>query len=252
MAELLESNVNITHRKQAEEALRQTAEDLARSNRDLEQFAYVASHDLQEPLRVVTGFVQLLEQHCKGQLDEKAHSFIEYAVDGAKRMQTLIADLLSYSRVGSRHREPRPTDMGVVLRSALSNLSASIADSAAEITHGELPTVPGDDTQLVQLFQNLVGNAIKFRGEETPRIHVDARREKDHWLFSVRDNGIGIDPEFHDRIFLIFQRLHGRKQYPGTGIGLAICKRIVEHHGGRIWVESQPRQGTTFCFTLPA
>jgi light-regulated signal transduction histidine kinase (bacteriophytochrome) len=242
---------DITDRKQAEEALRRSAEDLARSNKDLEQFAYVASHDLQEPLRAVTGFVQLLQQQYGKQLDAKANDYIGYTVDGAKRMQTLIADLLTYSRVGSRSRELKPTDTAASLKRALENLTASIGESAAEITHGELPTVQADEAQLVQLFQNLVGNAIKFRGPEPPKIHVEARRNHDHWLFSVRDNGIGMNPEFSDRIFMIFQRLHSRKKYAGTGIGLAICKKIVERHGGQIWVESQPDQGATFYFTLP-
>jgi light-regulated signal transduction histidine kinase (bacteriophytochrome) len=235
----------------AEEAVLKTAEELRRSNEDLGQFAYVASHDLQEPLRMVTGFVQLLQKKYGSRLDADADQFIAYAVDGATRMQTLINDLLAYSRVGTRGGEPAPTDVGAVLREALGNLHASIAETAAEITQGELPIVPADGTQLTQLFQNLIGNALKFRGNAPPKIHVDASRQGDHWLFSVRDNGIGIDPEFRDRIFLIFQRLHTRQKYPGTGIGLAVCKKIVDRHGGRIWVESQPGQGATFYFTIP-
>jgi chemotaxis family two-component system sensor kinase Cph1 len=167
-------------------------------------------------------------------------------------MQTLINDLLAYSRVGTRAGELAPTDAGEALRHALANLEASIRETAAEIAHGQLPTVSADGTQLVHLFQNLVGNALKFRGASPPKIRVDACREEDHWLFFVRDNGIGMDPEYRDRIFLIFQRLHARNEYPGTGIGLAICKKIVDRHGGRIWVESQPGQGSTFYFTLPA
>ncbi len=243
---------DITQRKQTEQALRITAEELGRSNKDLEQFAYVASHDLQEPLRMVTGFVQLLQQNYGGRLDADADKYIGYAVDGAKRMRSLIDDLLTYSRAGSRGQTLAPTDVGAALRQALANLRTGIEETAAEITCGELPTIPADHVQLVQLFQNLVGNALRFRGDAPPQIHVDAVRKDDHWLFAVRDNGIGIDPEYRDRIFLIFQRLHTRKQYPGTGIGLAICKKIVDRHGGRIWVESQEGQGATFHFTLPA
>jgi len=244
--------MDLVARKQAEEELRRTAEELARSNKDLEQFAYVASHDLQEPLRMVTGFVQLLKQNYGSRLDAEAEKYIDFASDGAKRMQTLINDLLAYSRAGTRAGELAPTDAGAALRQALANLEASIRETAAEIAHGQLPTVRADGTQLVQLFQNLVGNAMKFRGNAPPKIRVDACREEDHWLFFVRDNGIGMDPEYRDRIFLIFQRLHARNEYPGTGIGLAICKKIVDRHGGRIWVESQPGQGSTFYFTLPA
>jgi signal transduction histidine kinase len=242
---------NITARKRAEDALRQTAVELTRSNEDLGQFAYVASHDLQEPLRMVAGFLQLLEKKYGNQLDSDAHQFIEHAVDGAKRMQTLIDDLLSYSRVGTRGRELAPIDAGAALQRALDNLRTSIEETAAEIAHGELPTVRADATQLAQLFQNLIGNALKFRSAAQPAIRVDACRKEHVWQFSVRDNGIGIAPESRDRVFLIFQRLHTRRQYPGTGIGLAICKKIVERHGGQIWVESQPGQGATFSFTLP-
>ncbi len=243
---------DITERKQAEEALQWTAEELARSNEDLGQFAYVASHDLQEPLRMVTGFMQLLQKKYANRLDADADQFIEYAVDGAKRMQTLISDLLAYSRVGTRGRELAPTNVEAALQRALDNLRASIDEAGAEITHGNLPNVHGDGTQLAQLFQNLIGNALKFRGAAPPIIHVDARRESDRWVFSVHDNGIGIAPEFRERVFLIFQRLHTRQQYAGTGIGLAICKKIVDRHGGQIWVESQLGEGATFYFTLPA
>jgi PAS domain S-box-containing protein len=237
-------------RLQAREDLQNTADDLTRSNKDLEQFAYVASHDLQEPLRMVSGFMQLLQKKYGTHLDAEADQFIEYAVEGAKRMQTLINDLLAYSRVGTHGRELVPTDSGAALDQALDHLRPSIEEVAAEITHGELPTIRGDESQLVQLFQNLIGNALKFRGAEPPNIRVDAARKGDHWLFSVRDNGIGIDPEFRDRIFLIFQRLHTRQKYPGTGIGLAICKKIVDRHGGQIWVESQPGEGSVFYFTI--
>ncbi len=224
---------------------------MARSNKDLEQFAYVASHDLQEPLRTVIGFVQLLQKRYNNQLDAEANQFIDFTVDGAKRMEALIKDLLAYARVGSHGKELAPTDAGTALRQALDNLNTRIHETAAEITCGELPTIRADNVQLVQLFQNLIGNALKFHGETPPKIRVDASRNEDHWRFTVRDNGIGIAPEALDRIFLIFERLHTRTQYPGTGIGLAICKRIVDRHGGRIWVESEPGQGATFSFTLP-
>jgi PAS domain S-box-containing protein len=248
---ILEVSNDITARKRAEESLQRTAEELRRSNSDLEQFAYVASHDLQEPLRMVAGFVQLLQRQYTGRLDTEADKYIDFAVDGAKRMQTLINDLLAYSRVGTRGQEPAPTDSAAALDRALANLLSSIDETAARITHGALPAVRADQVQLVQLFQNLIGNALKFRGETPPKIHVDATRQDDRWRFSVSDNGIGIDPQFQRRIFLIFQRLHTREHYPGTGIGLAICKKIVDHHGGRIWVESQAGQGATFYFTLP-
>jgi PAS domain S-box-containing protein len=248
---ILEVSNDITDRKRAEESLQRTAEELRRSNSDLEQFAYVASHDLQEPLRMVAGFVQLLQRQYASRLDADADKYIDFAVDGAKRMQTLINDLLAYSRVGTRGQERAPTDSAAALDCALANLRSSIDETAARITHGELPTVRADQVQLVQLFQNLVGNALKFRGQSPPKIHVDATRQDDHWRFSVSDNGIGIDPQFQQRIFLIFQRLHTREHYPGTGIGLAICKKIVDRHGGRIWVESQAGRGATFYFTFP-
>ena len=239
-------------RIQAAEALRRTADDLARSNKDLEQFAYVASHDLQEPLRIVAGYIQLLERRYKGKLDTDADEFIEFAVDGATRMRTLINDLLAYSRVGTRGKAPAPVDLEAVLARAVGNLRAAVEESSAQVTHDPLPTVMGDATQLLQLFQNLLSNAIKFRREGPPDIRVTARRDAGHWLLAVRDNGIGIGPEYKDRIFVIFQRLHTREKYPGTGIGLAICKRIVERHGGTIWVESEPGKGSTFFFTLQA
>jgi PAS domain S-box-containing protein len=241
----------VRHREHLEELVGQRTEDLARSNRDLEQFAYVASHDLQEPLRAVGGFVGLLQQRYQGKLDEKADSYIGSAVDGVTRMQTLIGDLLSYSRVGTKGKAMEPTDTRESLNDALTNLHASIEESGAVIQVDPVPTVPADAIQLTQLYQNLIANAIKFRSDRPPEIHVGARREQDAWLFWVRDNGIGIDAQYAERIFLIFQRLHTRKMYPGTGIGLAICKRIVERHGGSIWVESQPGQGSTFYFTLP-
>jgi signal transduction histidine kinase/HAMP domain-containing protein len=241
---------DVTERTRAEDALRQTADALARSNKDLEQFAYVASHDLQEPLRMVSGFLQLLERRYKNKLDSNADEFIQFAVDGTIRMQQLISDLLSYSRVGTKGRPMEPTDCNEVLAGALANLRPSIEKSGATITHDPLPTLPADATQLVQLFQNLIGNAIKFHGDAPPKVHVSARRTDGQWQLSVSDNGIGMEPQYFNRVFVIFQRLHGRDRYPGTGIGLAICKRIVERHGGRIWVESQPGQGSTFFFTL--
>jgi len=240
----------IVDRKQAGEILKRTAEELARSNQELEQFAYVASHDLQEPLRVVTGYVQLIERRFKGRLDADADQFIYYIVDGVSRMQQLIADLLNYSRVGTRGRAMEPTSAEAVLGRVLANLQNVIAESGAAVTHDALPTVRADETQLTQLFQNLIGNAIKFRSQRRPEIHVSAERDGSGWVFSVRDNGIGIEKQYRDQVFVIFQRLHTRQKYPGTGIGLAICKRIVERHGGRIWLDSAPGQGTTFYFTL--
>jgi signal transduction histidine kinase len=243
-------NVEMEERKWAEESLKEKTEELARSNRDLEQFAYVASHDLQEPLRMVTNYVQLLSRRYKGKLDPDADDFINFAVDGAIRMWKLINDLLTYSRVGTQAKGLKPTDCENVLKHSLDNLKIAIEENEAVITHDPLPTVMGDHLQLGQLFQNLIGNAIKFRGEEPPRIHISASRNGSGWTFSVRDNGIGIAPEYVERIFVIFQRLHNREEYPGTGIGLAICKKIVERHGGDIWVESEVGKGTTFYFTL--
>jgi light-regulated signal transduction histidine kinase (bacteriophytochrome) len=242
---------DITERKRAEEELRLTAAELARSNAELAQFAYVASHDLQEPLRAVSGCVQLLQQRYQGQLDARADELIAHAVDGSSRMQTLILDLLAYSRVSTRGRNLEPTDCETVLKEALSNLAAAIQESGAMVTHGALPTVAADPTQLLQVFQNFIGNAIKYRGERPPEVHIDVEHRAGEWQFTMRDNGIGIDPQYFERIFGIFQRLHTRKEYPGTGIGLAICKKIIERHGGRIWVASQPGKGSIFFFTIP-
>ena len=228
----------------------QRTAELARSNAELEQFAYAASHDLQEPLRMVASYVTLLAQRYQGQLDKDADDFIAFAVDGAKRMQQLIEDLLAYSRVGTRGREFKPTDFNNVVDEALQNLQVLIDEQAAVVTRGDMPTLNADRTQLGQLIQNLIGNAIKFHREEPPRVHLAAEKSGKEWLFSVQDNGIGMDPKYHDRVFAIFQRLHTREEYPGTGIGLAVCKRIVERHGGRIWFESEPGKGTMFQFTL--
>ncbi|HEX8393317.1 MAG TPA: ATP-binding protein [Longimicrobium sp.] len=243
---------DVTERVQAEEALARQAEELARSNAELEQFAYVASHDLQEPLRMVASYTQLLARRYGDRLDQDAHEFIGYAVDGVQRMQALISDLLAYSRVGSRGGTMERTELEAVLRRSLEALRTAIEESGAEITHDPLPPVTGDAVQLGQVLQNLVANAVKFRGDGQPRVHVGARRAGGEWVISVRDNGIGIAPEYAQRIFVIFQRLHTRAEYPGTGIGLSICKKIVERHGGRIWVESPPEGGSVFYFTLPA
>ncbi len=247
----IESMRNITNRKLAENSLREYTRALELSNEELEKFAYVASHDLQEPLRMVVSYVQLLARRYKGKLDDNADDFINYAVDGAKRMQVLINDLLAYSRTGTQGKDFEEIDCGEILDYTLTNLRSVIERNGTTITHGFLPNVMADKTQFRQLLQNLISNAIKFRSEEPPHIHISAERTGEDWLFSMRDNGIGIDPEYNERIFEIFQRLHGRKDYPGTGIGLAICKKIVERHGGRIWVDSQIGEGSTFNFTIP-
>ncbi|MGD9100886.1 MAG: PAS domain S-box protein, partial [Anaerolineae bacterium] len=242
---------DITARVRADEQLRHYAAELERSNRELQQFAQIVSHDLQEPLRMVSSYLQLLERRYEGQLDQDADDFIAFAVDGATHMQDLVKDLLAYSRVGTHGRSFEPTDCQVILEQVLSNLQIALEESDATVTHDPLPVLVADGIQLVQLFQNLIGNAIKFRGERQPKIHIGVEYQGNEWLFSVRDNGIGIEARYFERIFLIFQRLHTQAEYPGTGIGLAICKRIVERHDGRMWVESDPRRGSTFYFTIP-
>jgi PAS domain S-box-containing protein len=243
---------DITERRQAEEALMKTMTELKRSNEELGQFAYVASHDLQEPLRMVASYTQLLAQRYKGQLDSDADEFIGYAVDGCDRMQRLIQDLLSYSRAGTNIGALREISGEKALEESLSNLQVTIKESGAVVTHDSLPAIMTDDAQLVLLFQNLIGNAIKYHGTESPRVHVSATNNAGHeWIFSVRDNGLGIEPQYFKRIFILFQRLHGQKEFEGTGIGLAMCKKIVDRLGGRIWVESQPHLGSTFFFALP-
>jgi signal transduction histidine kinase len=233
-------------------SLNQQAAELKRSNADLEQFAYVASHDLQEPLRMVSGFTGLLKRRYGGKLDADADEYIEFAVSGANRMQSLINDLLSYSRVGREEVAAKAVDTQVALDQALANLQTAIEDRSAMVSCGQLPTVWANHGMLVRLFQNLISNALKFCKAERPIVRIQAEARGGDWVFSVADNGIGIEPQYKDRIFLIFQRLHKQSEYPGTGIGLAVCKRIVERNGGRIWLESEPGKGTTFFFTLPA
>jgi hypothetical protein len=239
-------------RAHAEEELARKVEELARSNRELEQFAYVASHDLQEPLRMVAAYTQLLGERYRGRLDETADKYIGYATEGALRMQTLIQDLLEFSRVGRNETVARKADCNAVVKNVLLNLQSSIQESGAAVACEALPVVPADRSQLSQVFQNLIGNAIKFRKQEPPMISVRAERAGECWVFSVSDNGIGVAPEHAEAIFAVFQRLHTQSEFPGNGIGLAICKKIIEQQGGRIWVESQAGQGSTFKFTLPA
>jgi len=261
MAAALEQQVGELQRAEAE--LKDLNEDLEkrvihrtmelkRSNEDLEQFAYVASHDLQEPLRMIRNYLQLLQQRYKNDLDSNAHEFISFALDGSKRMNQLIHDLLAYSRVGTHGKELVVTECAQALEDALANLTVALEETKAEITHESLPPVIGDEVQLTQLFQNLIGNAVKFHGEAAPKVHVGLQRRGDEWEFTVHDNGIGIAEQDFQRVFVVFQRLHSREKYAGTGIGLSVCKKIVERHGGRIWVESKPGKGTTFHFTIPA
>ena len=241
---------DITERKESEQNLK-VAADLRRSNDQLQQFAYVASHDLQEPLRMVASFTQLLAKRYEGRLDADADEFITYAVDGCNRMQELIRGLLAYSRSGSDSPTLQEISSEHALNEALAGLRSTIDESGAIVTHDPLPAITVDGTQLIQVFQNLVGNAIKYRRGAVPKVHVSARKDAREWTFSVRDNGLGIAPQYFEKIFVLFQRLHGRNEFNGTGIGLAICKKIVEQSGGRIWVESQPDEGSSFHFSLP-
>ncbi|HEX5308453.1 MAG TPA: ATP-binding protein [Solirubrobacteraceae bacterium] len=231
--------------------LQAQAIELQRSNAELEQFAYVASHDLQEPLRKIASFCQALQQRYGGQLDDRADQYIDFAVDGAKRMQALINDLLAFSRVGRDGRANEHVELQDALSDARRALAALLESNDARIEHGPLPAVRGDRAQLASLFQNLIGNAVKFRGPQAPLVRIEAERQDEMWQLSCSDNGIGIDPEYAERIFLIFQRLHTREAYDGSGIGLAMCRKIVEYHGGRIWLDPDQRQGARFCFTLP-
>jgi PAS domain S-box-containing protein len=241
---------DITERRKVEERLKQQTEELERSKRELEEFANVATHDLQEPLRLVSNHVQLLARRYQGRLDQNADEFIGFAMEGTNRLKSLISDLLAYSRLGTSDRELVPVELDGILTQLMKNLQTVIKDSRAVITHDPLPEVLGDSEQITELLQNLIINSIKFRGKEPPRVHVGARQLSERWLIFVRDNGIGIDPQYTERVFVIFQRLHSRDDYPGTGIGLAICRKIVERHGGRIWVDSEPGKGSTFYFTL--
>ncbi len=248
---LIGVGMDITSRKRAEEELAAKSDALERSNKELENFAYVASHDLQEPLRMINSYLQLLVRRYREKLDGDALEFIDYAVDGSTRMKQLINDLLVYSRVNTATKEFAPTDLEEVLQNTVKNLQVVIEENQTEITHDRLPTVIADDVQMGSLFQNLIGNAIKYHGEEVPRIHIGVSDHRHEWQFSFKDNGIGIAPQYFERVFVIFQRLHSRDAYSGTGIGLSVSKRIVERHGGHIWIESQPGQGSTFYFTLP-
>jgi PAS domain S-box-containing protein len=248
---VLEMGIDITKRKRAEHELKQTLADLLRSNDDLEQFAYVASHDLQEPLRTVTGAVQMLAKDNKGRLDAHSEQLISYAVDYAGRMKALITDLLTYSRLSTRGRPFATVDVQEVLGQSISNLDGLVAEKGAEITYGPMPVIRADATQLAQVFQNLINNAIKFGPDRAPKVRVSAKRDSSEWIFSVEDNGIGIDRVYFDRIFVIFQQLNKKGPFHGTGMGLAIVKKIVERHRGRLWVESKIGAGSTFYFTIP-
>lgn len=234
-----------------QEKLAECRRELARVRQDLESFAYAVSHDLREPLRMVCSYLQLIERRCGERLDDEAREFFGYATDGAKRLEAMLDGLLEYSRVTTRGRELRATDAGKALRQAMASLERLIRETGASITCDPMPTVRADPDQLVTLFRNLLENSLTFRSSEPPRIHVSARRVGDEWVFTVADNGLGIAPEFHDRIFIVFQTAHGRG-HGGVGVGLAICKRIVERHGGRIWVDSEASKGARFSFALPA
>ena len=249
---LIGTGLDISERKKWEVQLAEKAEELTRSNEDLEHFAYIASHDLQEPLRMVASYLQLLDRRYTDKLDQDGKEFIAYAVDGATRMKRLINDLLAYSRVGTRGRPFAPTDINVILGQVQTSLQTSIEETGAQVSIERMPTIMADETQMLQLFQNLLANAIKFRKkDQIPQIDIGVKKTVSEWQFTLSDNGIGIDPQFFDRIFVLFQRLHGKEKYSGTGLGLALSKRIVERHGGRIWVESELDQGSCFYFTIP-
>ena len=241
----------MAHHEKLERVVQERTADLTSLNRELKLFASVASHDLQEPLRMVSSYTQLVMKRYGERLDGDAKEFMNFVVDGAARMKQLIEDLLAYSRVGTRGKEFKPVPVEQALKRAVTNLRAAIEESGAEITHDALPTVNADEVQLAQLFQNLIGNALKFRGPAKPHVHVSCLEKDDALEFHVGDNGIGIEPQYFERIFMLFQRLHTKGDYPGTGIGLAICKKVVERHGGRLWVESEPGKGSSFNFTLP-
>ncbi|MGE5499208.1 MAG: sensor histidine kinase [Syntrophothermus sp.] len=245
------SMIDITTRRKTEIALRDTSEALKRSNTELEQFAYAVSHDLQEPLRMISGYISFLQEKLKGKLDDKTSEYMANIIDGSKRMFTLIKDLLAYSRITIKQKESVSSDLNIIAEQVIRDFDFAIADAKAVVRHDKLPVVNANPTLMRQLFQNLIGNAIKFRGEENPVINITFERKAGSLVFCVRDNGIGIKPEFSDRIFIIFQRLHEREKYPGTGIGLALCKKIVENHGGKLWVESEEGKGAAFYFTLP-
>ena len=252
LTRLPESIRQALREKKLREDNKRSQEELARSNRELEQFAYVASHDLQEPLRMIASYTQLIADRYRGKLDDKADRYIHYAVDGATRMQALIDDLLTFSRVGRQGLALQNSDCNEAIEIACQNLENAIRETGAQVEHDRLPVIVADGRLLVQLFQNLISNSIKFRGTEAPHIQISAEKQKREWIFAVTDNGIGIAPEHAQSIFGIFKRLHTHDEYPGSGIGLSICKKIVEHHGGRIWVESAPGRGATFMFVLPS
>jgi PAS domain S-box-containing protein len=243
---------DVTERKQSQERLRHYAEQLQQSNLDLQQFASVASHDLQEPLRTIATFCDMLHRSYHGRFDAQADQWLTFVMDGARRMQALVQDLLAYSRLESRAQPWETVHCGEVFKKAAANLQSSIEETGATLTCDNLPDVQGEPAQLAQLFQNLLSNAIKFRGPQPPRIHASAEPSDDVYVFSISDNGLGIDPKHHERIFELFKRLHPADRYPGTGLGLAICRKVVIRHGGRIWVESEPGKGSTFRFTIPA
>jgi light-regulated signal transduction histidine kinase (bacteriophytochrome) len=243
---------DITARKQAEAARTRLLAKMQRSNEEFQQFAHIVSHDLNEPLRTITSFVQLLTRRLQGRLDAEAAEYLAFVEEGAQRLHHLLADLLAYTRAGGESQKVGAVDGDALFARVVADLHLAIAESGATITQDPLPTVWGDATRLGQVVQNLIGNALKFRDSSLPRIHVSAQRQGEEWVFSVRDNGIGLDPKQAERVFGVFQRLHTRQEYAGTGIGLAICKKIIERHGGRIWVESEVGKGATFFFTLPA